>query len=253
VERSRTVQIDALPESAYRYLDCDAVVYIDVMLSSTTLVTAAAQNRRTYLAFSADDAHGLAARLRDPILACDGYVPAPAGFDAEPGPSALEAQPRQRPLVLLGPWPHAIGDRRPGPEVYVACLRNFTATAEHIGQRHRRVALIGAGDGHEPRCEDQMAAAWIARQLIDLGFDARGLGTLDEVDRWGTTDVSLAGWGKSAEQLRRTGRERDVDLILSRVDDLEVVCTYHEGEVRSAPPRPHVSVPSAEPVRWAGV
>jgi phosphosulfolactate phosphohydrolase-like enzyme len=253
VDRSRTVQIDAVPESAYRYLDCDAVVYVDVMLSSTTLVTAVAQGREAFLAFSADDARALAAGLTDPILACDGHLPPPSGFDTAVGPSVLEAQGPDRPLVLLGPWAQAIGGRWLGPEVYVACLRNVSATAAHIAQRHRRVALIGAGDGHEQRCEDQMAAAWIARKLFDRGFEARGLGTLDEVDRWRSTDASLAGWGKSAETLRREGRQRDLDLVLGRVDDLDVACTHVDGAVHADQPRPRLRAPSPEPVRWVGV
>jgi hypothetical protein len=118
------------------------------------------------------------------------------------------------------------------------------------------VTLLAAGDGYEARCEDQMAAAWIAGRLLERGFQPRGLGTLDEVGRWAGTDVSLAGWGKGAETLRRERRHTDLDFVLGHVDDLDVACRYRDGEVqvvggepRSAPRRPaHAYAPQAETV-----
>ncbi len=46
----KVVRIDALPESAWRYAGYDAIVCIDVLLSSTTIVTALAQGRRVFAA-----------------------------------------------------------------------------------------------------------------------------------------------------------------------------------------------------------
>ncbi len=46
---TRSVSIDALPESAWRYSrSYDAIVCIDVLLSATTIVTAVAQGRRVF-------------------------------------------------------------------------------------------------------------------------------------------------------------------------------------------------------------
>lgn len=128
------------------------------------------------------------------------------------------------------------------PAVYVACLRNMSATAQWLAERHNRVALVGAGYGGDVRYEDQMVAAWIAGMLIDRGFEAEGPQTLREVQRWAGVDVSVASLSRGAEQLRRLGRDADLEFVLSRVDDLDITCRYVAGELRGTWPVPVRSV-----------
>ena len=115
--------------------------------------------------------------------------------------------------------------------VYVACLRNFEATANEIALQHRRVVVIGAGEDGEVCAADQMATAWLALRMQGRDFDLEGRHTTDEVKRWGSSDVSLIGLSRSAERLRARGRESEVDFVLRHVNDLSVVCAYDDGQV----------------------
>jgi phosphosulfolactate phosphohydrolase-like enzyme len=146
--------------------------------------------------------------------------------------------------VVISPAAQVLYNAQAAPAVYVACLRNMSATAELLAQRHDRVTLVGAGFGGQVRYEDQMVAAWIACKLIEKGFEPAGLPTVREVERWARVDLSVAALGRGAEHLRRLGRGRELDFVLSRVDDLQVVCRFHAGEMREVWPSPMRSVAS---------
>ena len=122
--------------------------------------------------------------------------------------------------MLAAPLPQAV--------VYVACLRNLEVTARTIARRHSRVAVLGAGERGEVCTEDQMVASWLAERLHRRGFELEGRNTALEVERWGSPDVTLVGWSRSAERLRAGGRARDVEFVLEHVDDLDVVCVGGE-------------------------
>lgn len=230
----RHVHIDALAESVYRHPD-HAIVCIDVLLSSTTLVTSVAQGRRTLLATTADDARTRARTLNDALVLGDPGLPAFEGLDARSGPAALESRRDiSRPLVLVSPDAQIAFNAQSASAVYVACLRNMSATAELLAERHDRVALVGAGHGGEVRYEDQIVAAWIARKLIERGYEPEGMQTAREIERWGRADLSVVGLGRGAEHLRRLGRKEDLEFVLSRVDDLDVACRFQAGEMREA-------------------
>ena len=232
---TRRVKVDALPDSAFRYLEYDAIVCIDVIVASTTVVTAVSQGRRTFPARSVEEAKALADLLTDPILAGDVAGKQPAGFEISSGPAELAGRSDVgRPLVLVSaPGTQLIINSGGGPSVYVTCFRNISATADLVASRHQRVAVLGAGYGGEFRCEDQMAAAWFTHRLMDRGFESDDINTSDLVKRWAEADISLAGWGKSAEYLRRLGQAEELDFVLGRVDDLGLVCRYEDGEVRA--------------------
>ncbi len=228
----RQVHIDALAESVYRHPD-HAIVCIDVLLSSTTVVTAVAQGRRTLLATTVDEARTCARGLTDALVLGDPGLPAADGFEARGGPAALESRRDiSRPLVLVSPAAQIAYNAHSAPAVYVACLRNMSATAEVLAERHDRVALVGAGHGSEVRYEDQIVAALIARKLIERGFEPDGLQTAREIERWGRADLSVLGLGRGAEHLRRLGRGEDLEFVMSRVDDLAVTCRFQAGEMR---------------------
>jgi phosphosulfolactate phosphohydrolase-like enzyme len=235
-DAGRTVAIDILPDSIYRYVDFDAVVCIDVILDCTLLVTAAAGGRRALAVRAFEDARGLFTERDRPLFCGEGLGLLPG----EPRPAGLtdllnEPDPGRPLVVACSPGADLITRPANAARLYLACLRNVSATVERLATQHQRVALIGAGAAGEYRCEDQMVAAWIARRLLDQGFVPHSLVTTEAITRWGEADAALAGWGKSAEDLRRRGRQADLDLVLGGVDDLPVVCTARGGVVLLEP------------------
>lgn len=227
----REVQIDSLADSVYRHID-RAIVCIDVLLSSTTVVTALAQGRRTMLASTVEEARARARGLNQPIIVTEPGLPGGEGPDFRSGPMALECREERGDVVVVSPAAQIVYNAQAAPAVYVACLRNMSATAELLARRHERVTLVGAGHGGEVRYEDQMVAAWIACKLLEKGFESAGLHTAREVERWSRVELSVAALGRGAEHLRRLGRGDELDFVLSRVDDLELACQFHGGEMR---------------------
>ena len=232
----RTVLIDEFPDSAFRHRE-RAVVCIDVMLATTTLVTAAGQGRRTLVASSPEEAAALARGLDGAIVAGRLSGAAPGVFTAEDGPEALLRQPDgDRPLVLASPPGTELvaNAAAGGGTVFLGCFRNLSATASALAT-HARVALLAAGCREEFSCEDQMAAAWIAGRLVENGFELEDRHTADIVRRWSGIQPALAGWGNSAAQLRREGRAGEVEFVLGHVDDVDRACVCEGSEVRLAP------------------
>jgi len=225
----KTVRIDVLAESAWRYSGYDAIVCVDVLLSATTLVTAVGQGRRVKVASELKHAsHGVpmdrALVLTDALARAEENV----RFG---GAAYLSRESGRQPIVHLSPFARMLEAAAARARVYVACLRNFEATANELALQHRRVVLIGAGEDGEVCAADQMATAWLAMRLQGRDFDLEGRHTTDEVARWGSSDVSLIGLSRSAERLRSRGRESEVAFVLKHVNDLEIVCAYDSGEL----------------------
>jgi len=116
---------------------------------------------------------------------------------------------------------------------YVACFRNYTATAEYLAQNHNEVVLIGAGTRGEFREEDQMCCAWIAKDLIESGFKADNEVTTQLVERWRDAQQNAFLASRSVDYLRRTNQLRDLDFILNHFDDIDMVCKLTADEVVS--------------------
>jgi len=232
----KTFVIDAFPASAFRHLERDAIVCVDVMESATTLVTAVAQGRRALVAASLDEAQALAAGLDHPLVGGEAASPGGGTFEIADSPARLLASTdTARPLVLFSPpGTELITNAAPARAVLVACFRNLTATADHLVRHFRHVALLAAGLREEFSCEDLMGTARIAAVLERRGFEAGDLRSAELVARWGAVDPSLAGWGNGAARLRRLGREDDLELILGRLDDVPLGCLYRNGEVTPA-------------------
>jgi phosphosulfolactate phosphohydrolase-like enzyme len=226
----KTVRIDVLPESAWRYSGYDAIVCVDVLLSATTIVTAAGQGRRVKLAPDAARGSALAAGLHEPLLLCDALASSDDALRFG-GPAVVAADTRSRPLVHVSPFAGMLEAAAQRARVYVACLRNLEATANELALQHRRVVLIGAGEAGELCVADQMATAWLAMRLQGRHFELEGRHTTDEVARWASSDVSLIGLSRSAERLRARGRDTEVAFVLQHVNDLDVVCAFEDGEL----------------------
>jgi 2-phosphosulfolactate phosphatase len=245
----RTVKIDAFPESAFRCLEYDAIVCIDVICATTTAVTSVVQGRRAFSVAEVEQAFAVARGLDNPLLVGESKGARPAGFEMRDSPAALSQRTDvDRPMVLASPPGTRLiinstsRGSKLGPDVYLACLRNMTPTAEALAARYARVALLGAGAKGEFRSEDQMNAAWIAGRLLGKGFEPEDDSTAQLIERWSHSDVSLVGWGNSAETLRQNGQIEDLDFIMEHVDDTDLVCQCVDGEVTRATARPRADV-----------
>lgn len=227
----KTLTIDSFPDGAFRHLDADAIVCIDVLLSSTTLVTAAAEGRRAWVAPSEAAARSRAASWAGACLMGTADGGRVTGFALADSPTALLREPPARPLVLWSPpGTDLIVNASRCRSVLVASFRNLTATANRLAGC-RDVALLGAGCREEFSCEDQMAAAWIGLRLTREGFEPGDRRTAALLQRWRDIDPGLASWGNGAEALRRAGAEEDLAFVLGHVDDVGITCEYRSGEV----------------------
>jgi len=217
------VVIDCFPESLAQYANGYAIVAIDVIRATTTAVTAVALGRQCFAVQSVEEAVSLAPRLPDPLLVGELGGSLPYGFHLQNSPASLALRTDiDRPVILLSTSGTRLmcggTDSQP---VYVACLRNYRATAAQLIADHPAVALIGAGARGEFREEDQIGCAWIAELLLEAGYAAENERTVEIVRRWKGASIDEITLGASAEYLRRSGQLRDLDFILSHVDDVD--------------------------------
>jgi 2-phosphosulfolactate phosphatase len=226
---SGTVIIDCFPESAERYRLRHAIVAIDVIRATTTATTAIHAGRRVFPARTTDEAFVVASALREPLLVGELGGHMPVGFDMTNSPAEIagRSEDLHRPMVLVSSsGTQLILTAAGGEGIYVACLRNYSAVARQIAGRHAHVALIGAGTRGQFRREDQIGCALVAKQLLDLGYTAENRETLDYVRRWtaGSFDAAVDAIraGKSAEYLRKSGQERDLEFVIDHIDDLAI-------------------------------
>jgi 2-phosphosulfolactate phosphatase len=233
-----TVVIDTLPESAARYRSTHVIVAVDVFRATTSILTALAAGHRVFPVASVVEALRIAGVLDDPVLAGEQGGLKPGGFDLNNSPAAIDRLADRRPVVLLTSAGTQLLAAAAGAEaVYVACLRNWSATAEHLASHHRRVALIGAGTRGESRPEDQLVCAWIGAQLLAEGFTAENQETIDEMARWARADLAIITRSPSATYLRETRQEEDLYFVMTHLDDVAAIATYDGREVKLRPVR----------------
>jgi 2-phosphosulfolactate phosphatase len=230
---SNTVIIDCFPGNVAAYRNGYAVVAIDVIRATTTAVTAVAAGRRCFPVATLDAALRLAADLDNPLLAGEQHGLMPPGFHLNNSPSRVLARADvERPLVLLSSsgtrlcYAAGLCDA-----AFLACLRNYSSTAEYLAMRFPAVAVIGAGNYNEFREEDQMCCAWLAENLMDLGYRAADSNTLDIVNRWKNKPVDTWAANKSARYLRDSNQLEDLEFILQHVADLNAPCALKNNEV----------------------
>ena len=231
-----TVIIDCFPETAERYKTGHAVVAVDVIRATTTATTALSLGRRVFPARTCDEAVVRARTLDNPLLAGELGGNTPFGFDLTNSPAQIAARTDvHRPMVLVSSsgtqlMLNAVGSKA----VYLACLRNYSSVARHLAGRHERVAILGAGTRGQFRREDQLGCALVAAQLIDAGYVPENQETLDYVARWRSASLDAVIEGRSAEYLRKSGQEHDLDFVLAHIDDLGTVPELVEGELVDA-------------------
>lgn len=248
-----SVIIDIFPSSNQPYFGQYAIVAIDVIRASTTAVTAAAMGRRCFPVCSVGEAMQKRREFPDCVLAGEVAGIRPDGFDMNNSPAHLAQRfDHDRPLVLLSSSGTRLMVESSGCDAYVACLRNYKALAAHVA-RHERIALLGATTQGEFREEDQLCCAWIANELVRLGHRTENQRTLNLIEQWRRAPVRACASGNSAAYLRRSGQLRDLNFILSHVNDVPVAFSVANGEVVPATLRPVAKPkpPLATPERLA--
>ncbi len=230
----RIVAIDCFPDSVQSYAPSYAVVGVDVIRATTSAVTAVATGRRCIPVPSVQAARRLAERLPGCLLAGEEAGDMPAGFDLNNSPAELaELGDLQRPVILLS----SSGTRllhkasRYCDSVYIACLRNAASTADFLAAHHERVVIIGAGSRMEFREEDQLCCAWIAKALLEAGFEPMNSRTHDVIREWRDAKPNSILDGKSAAYLRRSGQWKDMEFILNHINDLQESYSLRGDEV----------------------
>jgi 2-phosphosulfolactate phosphatase len=227
------VVVDCFPESAYRYRGDHAIVIVDVIRATTTLTTAIGLGRRVFPVQTTDEAFVLASTLDSPLLVGELGGNIPYGFDLTNSPVQVATLGDvHRPMVFISSSGSQLMRNAEGAEaVYFACFRNISALAAYICGKHKRIAILGAGTRGEFRREDQMGCAWLAQRLIELGYQPGSQLTKGYISRWDGISPEEVRGGKSAEYLRSTGQEQDLEFVIRHIDDLDVVPSLVNGEL----------------------
>lgn len=229
----KKVVIDCFPESLSLYQDGYAIVAVDVIRATTTAVTCVALGRRCFPVPSLEAAVPMAARLTNPLLVGELGGNMPYGFDLNNSPAALEGRTDiHRPMIFLSTdGSRLMCGAQESQALYVACLRNYRAQIAHLIAYHPRVAVIGAGSRGQFREEDQLCCAWIAEGLLAAGYEPESAQTLTIVERWSGASPDAITVSASVEYLRKTGQTRDLDFILTHINDLDEVYRFERGQV----------------------
>jgi 2-phosphosulfolactate phosphatase len=232
-----SVVIDCFPESAVLYRDTHAIVVIDVIRATTTATTAVSLGRRVYPCQTTDEAFVLASRIPGAILIGELGGNMPYGFEMTNSPAQVaERSDVHRPMILVSSsGTQLLLESARSAAAYVGCFRNLSAVAGYVAGRHPRLALIGAGTRGQFRREDQMGCAWIAERLLAAGYEPENPATRDYVARWHGVSVEEVRGGRSAEYLRKSGQERDLEFVLGHIDDLRTVPLLVNGALLKAP------------------
>jgi 2-phosphosulfolactate phosphatase len=216
-----------------RYKKGYAVVAVDVIRASTTVVTAILAGRRCFPVPNLEVATSLSQKLTNPLMVGELAGDVPGGFEVTNSPVALVGRTDvDRPMVLLSSSGSKIMYQAQFADAgYVACLRNYSAQVEHLARHHTRVAIIGAGSRGEFREEDQLCCAWIGRGLLRHGFVPEDQMTEDVIERWRYAELDDMLVSKSVGYLRRTGQLQDLDYIMAHVDDVTSLFPIRGDEV----------------------
>jgi 2-phosphosulfolactate phosphatase len=227
-----TVCIDCLPENARKYDKHFSIIAVDVIRATTTIVTAVALGRRCFAVPSVTAAYRLAARLTNPLLMGEVSGDVPPSFEMNNSPARLAIRADvDRPVILLSSsGTKLLHYARGSQAVYIACLRNYAAVANYVAARHTQVAVIGAGCKGEFREEDQLCCAWIAARLKKANYKILDNKTAALIERWESALPTAFLASKSVDYLRKTSQLDDLEFILSRIDDIDFVCTLDNNE-----------------------
>ena len=228
-----SVIIDCFPESAQRYRDKYAIVVIDVIRATTTATTAVSLGIRVLPVRTTDEAFVLASTLENPLLVGELGGNMPYGFDMTNSPAQIAMlSDTHRPIILLSSsGTQLLLNSTGGNPVYIACFRNISAMVQYLSGKYEKVALLGAGTRGQFRREDQMGCAWIAEKLIESGYQAENTRTEEYISRWHMVSPEEVRYGRSAEYLRKSSQDHDLEYILQHIDDLKTVPSLVKSEL----------------------
>src|SRR5437764_14808390 len=99
----KTVVIDCFPESVQAYRNGHAIVAVDVIRATTTVVTSVALGRRCFPVPSVEAASEIAAKLSNPLLAGERGGNMPQGFDLNNSTAGLARRTVLTPPMVLLP------------------------------------------------------------------------------------------------------------------------------------------------------
>lgn len=229
----RSFIIDCFPSCISQYTATHAIVAVDVIRATTTVVTAVAAGWRCFPVATLDDAIELDRQLSQALLIGELGGNMPDGFHMNNSPAKLlQRSDKHRPLIVLSTSGTDLLVRaRAAAAVYPACFRNFKAVARHVATEHSRVALVGAGSRNEFREEDQICCAWIGKQLLDAGFTAETRQTLAIINRWDGALADACLVSHSADYLIRSNQMDDLEFVLTHINDVDAVFQLIDREV----------------------
>lgn len=230
----RKVAIDCLMESTKNYGKESAVVVVDVIRSTTVATTIIKSGRRCFYAPTVEAALLLAKQLDKPLLVGEMGGNMPYGFDLRNSPVDIEQQgDKSRPAIIVSssgiPLLHSL--TRDCNSVYVACLRNYGATINHLAGLYTNVLVLCAPTRGEFREEDKLCSSWIAAGLIKAGYTCEDKKTAQLINDWKDKPVNVCSEGNSAKYLRETGQENDLDFIINHVNDFKITLATKGDEI----------------------
>ncbi len=233
----KSTLIDSYPESALRYRDNYAIVVVDVFRFTTTVTTALSLGRRVYPVQNTDQAFVKGSTLVNPMLVGEMGGNMPYDFDLTNSPSEIAArthlhQKNHRPVVIVSSsGTQLLLNAHGSEEVFIACLRNYSAVAQYAAERHTRIAVLGAGTHGQFRREDQLGCVRVVEQLVSLGFTPETEETNVLMAKWHDADLETLRDGRSATYLERTGQSQDIDFTYNHIDDLPIVPVLVNDEI----------------------
>lgn len=229
----KVVAIDCLAESSKRYDSHSAVVVIDVIRSTTVAITVLESGYRCFFAPTVEAAVLLAKKLYKPLLVGEVGGNMPYGFDLKNSPvEIIKYHDKSRPVILVStsgiPLLYSLKDNG---SVYLACLRNYTATVNHLVGVYDSVDLLGAPTRGEFREEDKLCCSWVASGLLKAGYSCENKATLQLINNWKNKSVDVFRNGNSAKYLLETKQKKDLNFITSHLDDVAFAVTIKGNEI----------------------
>jgi 2-phosphosulfolactate phosphatase len=207
------------------------VVDSDVIRATTTGTTALARGNRCIPVPTIEAARAAAANGHGTVLLAGEQAGHQIdGFHLNNSPAAIDRVTGETIVLVSSSGTRVLHAASGATDVYVACLRNASATAFALADTGRDVVFLAACTRGEFRDEDKLLAGWIARDLVARGYAPQDDLTHDVLQRWGDAQPEDMLGSESVAFLRRAGHEDDLEFILARVDDLAFTVKLVEGE-----------------------
>ena len=233
----KLVAIDCQVESKKEYSKHDAAIVIDVIRSTTVAATVVETGRRCFFAPNVEEALMISKQLDNPLLMGEIGGSMPYGFDLKNSPVEIQKRKEKaRPIILVSSSGIPLLVSLKGcSSLYVACLRNWTATVNQLATQFNCVDVLAAPTRGEFREEDKLCCSWIAAGLISLGYVCADKRTKQLVDDWKNQPVEICGQGNSAKYLNDTKQSKDLDFVIKHVNDFNFALIVRGNEIVKVP------------------